>query len=111
MPLKVVDPHDRQFGRKRQSLGEVNPYHERASQTRTAGNRDAIQVSKTHVRLLQGFVNYRVNRLDVLARSQFRVHTAKLGMQIHLAGNHTALDHPAILNDCGSGLIAGALNS
>jgi hypothetical protein len=63
------------------------------------------------VRLVERFVNDRVNGFDMLARSYFGENASKLGMQVDLRRNHARENDSAVLNDGSRRLVAGGFDA
>ena len=99
-----------QAAAQRQSLGHVHPDHQRAGQSRSACDRDGVDVAQVQMRLLQGCLDDGVNGADVLAGGDLGKHPAELGVDVHLRGHQAGADDAPVLHHRRGGLVAGGLD-
>ena len=94
VPLQVIDVHHRNIQRQRQPLGERNPDHQRAEQSRPAGKSDPVQILQVDAGLPDRRIDHRNDVLLMRPRRQLRDHAAVLAVNV-LTGNNVRQQRPA----------------
>jgi len=101
-------------GRPRPSANPLAAFkadHQRASQPRSTGNRNGIDIGQAHVSLLQRLIENGVDGAHVLARSDFGEDAAIFLMNGNLGGDHVREHDAAVFDDGGSSLVAGGFDA
>ena len=109
MPLQVVGPPQGFSGLQGQGAGEGGSHQQRAGQSRTACEDDAVQVVHGSLRLGQRIPDDSRQKPQVFARGDLRDHSPELG--VDLLRVQDVGEHGPVAQHGGGGLVAGSLDS
>ena len=87
VPLNMVDRNQRQFQRIGQRLCPAHPRQKRTHQSRSAGDRDRIQILKRTARLGKRAIQQGIQRLHMHSGGDFRHHAAVQRVPVDLREN------------------------
>ena len=107
MPFDVVDGDERLVCGVAQALHAADAGEQRADKPRPVGDGEGIDILQAHVRCPERLVNHAVAGFDVRAAGDFRDDAAIERMEVNLAENDVGDDGAPILDDGGSGFVAG----
>ncbi len=106
----VMDRHERLAVDERDRLGGLQPDEQRADEPGPLRHRDRGEVLEPRAGVGHRLLHDGHDRLDVVARGELG-HDAAVGrVQLGLARHHVREDAAAVLDDRGSGLVAGGLD-
>ena len=109
--LKMVHGDQRLPEREGQRLGKADAHEQGARQSRPLRDRDGIDGFVSLSRFGQGLPYHRNNRPQVLARGEFRNHSAIRLVRGHLRGHHVRQNLLPRPHHGRARLIAGTLNA
>ena len=110
MPFNMMDPYQRDPGRKADGFGGRHPYKKSPYQSRAISHRNGVHIRKRFCRIGQGLFNHLIYFFYVLAGGNFRHHAAILRVQGNLGVNHIGEHFPSVFYHCGRRLVTGAFN-
>jgi len=87
MPLDMIDAQQRFFTPGGHALGRIYAHQQRAHQSRTACNRDAIQIVHAQMRFLQRRIDNAVNHVHMPPGSHLRKDAPIAPVNINLRGH------------------------
>ena len=111
VPLKMVHRNQRFLQRKGKRLGEADANQQSTRQSRPLRDRDGIDGRISLSRLGQRLPHHRDDRAQVLARREFRNHSAIRLMSGDLRGNHIRQNLLARAHHRRARLITGGLDT
>src|SRR5262245_19016294 len=99
MSLDMVDADDRFAGRISHALGIVDADQQRADQPRPLRDRDAVELTDSDSGPGERRLDHSPDLFQVLARGQFRNHSAVTGMDGDLRSNDVGTNLDAVFDD------------
>ena len=111
MGAEVVDRNQGFARRQGQSLGEVDPYQQRADQARRVGNGHRIDRIQRKSCLLQRLPYHPADGLRVAAAGDLRHHAAVQLVLLHLGGHDAGENGSPVPHHRGGGFVAGRFDT
>ena len=111
MAFQVIYRDQRLVQREGQRLRVADADQQSSGESRTLGDGEGVDRMKGLAGIGEGFANHRHDGPQMLARGQFRHHSAVRLMGGNLRKHHVRDDLLARAHHCGCGLIAGALDA
>src|SRR5438477_6957728 len=109
MPLEVVDPYERQTGRKCEAARVVRADEKAPDEARSDRGGHGVDLRELPPRIPQRLLGEHIERAEVLTRGDFRDDPAGVLVD-ELRGHDVRTDPPAVLDDRDAGLIARRLD-
>ena len=108
MAVQVVDRRERQFVRRRESLGRGHADQKSRDQSRPARDRDHVEVRERRSGALERVVDDVADQLEVVPRGDLGHHAA-VAVVDPLGGDHVRADLSLVCDDRRAGVVTARL--